>query len=155
VTHGLERSKRPDAEKLATIELQKTIQDAVLTGKGWDKINIPEPVRRQADTPWFQSLLAFDPARVMRDINQPMLIVHGELDTQVPPANADRLETLAKARKRSTPVEVVKVPGVNHLLVPATTGEFDEYAQLADRRVSPAVLNAIIGWLQRTTATAK
>jgi pimeloyl-ACP methyl ester carboxylesterase len=154
VTHGLERSNRPDAEKLATIELQKKIQDAVLTGKGWDKIDIPEPLRRQADTPWFQSFLAFDPARVMKDVNQPLLIVQGELDTQVPPSNADRLETLAKARKKAAALEVVKVPGVNHLLVPATTGEFDEYSQLADRRVSPAVLDAIVGWLQRTTATA-
>jgi hypothetical protein len=43
---------------------------------------------------------------------------------------------------------------VNHLLVPATTGEFDEYAQLADRNVSPAVLKATVDWLQRTTAAA-
>jgi uncharacterized protein len=155
VTHGLERSNRPEPEKLATLELQKKIQDAVLTGKGWDKIDIPEPLRRQADTPWFQSFLAFDPARMMKDVNQPLLIVQGELDTQVPPSNADRLETLAKARKKAAAVEVVKVPGVNHLLVPATTGEFDEYSQLPDRRVSPTVLNAIVGWLQRTTATAR
>jgi dipeptidyl aminopeptidase/acylaminoacyl peptidase len=31
----------------------------------------------------------------MRDVRQPVLIVHGELDTQVPAGNADRLEQLA------------------------------------------------------------
>jgi dipeptidyl aminopeptidase/acylaminoacyl peptidase len=88
----------------------------------------------------------------MRDINKPVLIVHGELDTQVPVSNADQLEALAKARKRAAPVEVVKVPGVNHLLVPAVTGEFEEYSQLTERQVSPAVITAISSWLQKTLA---
>ena len=81
----------------------------------------------------------------MSDIRQPILIVQGLLDTQVAPANADRLEQLAKARKRSAPVEVVKVPGVNHLLVPAVTGEVDEYSTLADKSVSPAVVRCDSG----------
>ena len=39
VTRALERSTRPDAEKEATLELQKQIQSAVLTGSGWDGID--------------------------------------------------------------------------------------------------------------------
>ena len=31
----------------------------------------------EADTPWFQSLLTFDPAKVVEDVRQPMLFVHG------------------------------------------------------------------------------
>ena len=85
----------------------------------------------------------------MKDVAQPLLIIHGERDTQVPPSSADRLEALAKARKKPAPVELVKIPGVNHLLVPATTGEVDEYGRLADRHVSPAVTTALVGWLQR------
>ena len=49
--------------------------------------------------------------------------MQGQLDTQVEPSNADRLEALARARKKAPPAEVIKVPGVNHLFVPATTGE--------------------------------
>ena len=104
--------------------------------------------------PWFQSFLAFDPAELMRDIRQPMLIVQGTLDTQVASSNADRLEELARARDRKVPVEVVKIPGVNHLLVPATTGEVDEYATLKDRQISPAVTTPIVDWLQTTFAAA-
>ena len=88
----------------------------------------------------------------MPNVRQPILIVQGMLDTQVSPQNADRLEALARARKKAAPVEVVRVPAVNHLLVPATTGEFDEYRTLADKRVSPAVTTAIITWLQKTFA---
>jgi pimeloyl-ACP methyl ester carboxylesterase len=152
VTHAQARTRRSDAEKQATIELQKKIQAAVLTGTGWDKIDIPTALRRQAETPWFQSFLAFDPAKVMKDIEQPILIVQGELDTQVPPSNADRLGELAKGRKKAGPADVVKIPGINHLLVPATTGEADEYGSLADQQVSPAITGTIASWLKKTLA---
>lgn len=145
VIRGLNRSTRTDAEHAEVIELQKRIQEAVLTGNGWDEI--PEQYRERADIPWFKSFLEFDPAELMKDIRQPLLIIQPMLDSQVDPANADRLAELARARRRSVPVEVVKLEGLNHLLVPATTGEFEEYASLGDERVSPMVARAIAGWL--------
>ena len=150
VTHGLERSNRSEAEKQSTIELQKQIQEAVVTGVGWDKVNVSPQIRRQADTPYFQSFLILDLSKAMKDLRQPILIVEGALDRQVPPANVERLEALAKGRKKATPVQVVEVPGTNHLLVPATTGELDEYGSLEDRTVSPAVTGALVDWLQKT-----
>ena len=56
------------------------------------------------------------------------------------PSNADKLEALARARRRNPPVEVVKVPGVNHLLVAAKTGAVDEYGTLEEKQVSPLVV---------------
>ena len=147
VTRALAQSNRPEAEKQATIELQKKIQTAVLTGNGWDEIS--PALRQQADIPWFRSFLAFDPVRIMRDVDQPILVVQPLLDAQVPPVNADRLEAAARARKKPAPVEVVRLPGLNHLLVPATTGEPAEYSALTDRNVSPAVAASIAGWLQK------
>jgi pimeloyl-ACP methyl ester carboxylesterase len=148
VSHDLDRSKRSDAERQATLELQKRIQEAVLTGKGWE--TLPPQLRKQADVPWFHSFLAFNPAKLMSDVKQSLLIVHGLLDTQVHPANADRLETMARARKNAGSVDVVKVPGVNHLLVPARTGEVDEYASLQDRQISASVTSPITEWLKKT-----
>ena len=40
--------------------------------------------------------------------------------------------------------------GINHLLVPATTGEVDEYAKLGNVQVSPQVTDAVVAWLQKT-----
>lgn len=148
---NLEQSKRSAAEKEAALALQKQIQTAVLTGSGWEGVS-PE-VRRQAETPWFQSVLSFDPARIMRNVNQPLLVLHGSLDTQVAPAQADNLEQLARARRRGT-VEVAKLPGINHLLVPAQTGSVDEYGTLADRTVSASVTSALASWLQKTMPAA-
>jgi hypothetical protein len=102
-----------------------------------------------ADVPAFQSFLAFDPAKPMEEVRQPISLSRNARYAGGA-SNADRLEQLAKARKRSAPVEVVKVPGVNHLLVPATTGEADEYAALPDKTISRAVSDPIAAWLQRT-----
>ena len=55
------------------------------------------------------------------------------------PPTPNGFEALATQRKNAPPVQVVKVPGVNHLLVPATTGEVDEYPTLKDKRVSAEV----------------
>jgi pimeloyl-ACP methyl ester carboxylesterase len=145
--HLLDRLKTPDADKQAKIALQTRINTAVLKGTGWD--DIPSELRSAADTPWFSSFLAFDPARIMRDVRQPILIVHGELDTQVRAHHADRLADLARARKRKVTVDVVRLPGVNHLLVPAKTGEADEYATLPEKKVASTATAAIAAWLAR------
>ena len=88
--------------------------------------------------------------RIYIAVAKPILIVHGERDRQIPPTSAERLETLARARKNSLPVEVARVADVNHLLVPAETGEVDEYERLPSRQVSPGVTAPIVAWLQRT-----
>jgi pimeloyl-ACP methyl ester carboxylesterase len=152
LNHALSRSNKTDADKQATVELQQKVQRAVLTGSGWE--DIPPAVRKQADTQWFQSYLAFDPAKVMPDVRQPILIVQSELDTQVEPPNGDRLATLAKGRKGASPVQLVKIPGINHLLVPATSGEVDEYGTLKDKRISPTVATTVASWLQKTFASS-
>lgn len=140
--------KTPDAERQAKTVLQQRIHAAV-TGTGtWE--GIPDDLRRQADTAWFQSFLTFDPARVMKDVRQPLLIVHGELDRQVPVAHAERLAVMARARKRNTGVDLAVVPGVNHLLATAKTGQMDEYASIEPKDVAPAVTGAMSTWLART-----
>jgi pimeloyl-ACP methyl ester carboxylesterase len=151
--HLLSRSSLPAEEKQAKIELQKRIHEAVLTGKGWDQV--PADLRRTVDTPWFQSLLTFDPARALKDVKQPLLFVHGALDKQVPVTHADRLADVARKESDSKSVEVVVIRGVNHLLVPATTGEVSEYGTLTDRNISTDVTSAINGWLTRTFAAIR
>jgi uncharacterized protein len=144
----LDRLKLPEAEKAQKIALQKQIQAAVVSGTGWE--SIPEEMRKLADTPIFRSQLLFNPAEIMPQIKQPVLIIQGDLDTQVPSHHADKLGDLARARKKGAgPVEVVHIPGVNHLLVPATTGEVAEYEHLKDRTITPKVATTIVDWLKK------
>jgi pimeloyl-ACP methyl ester carboxylesterase len=145
--HALIRAKESEASKQEKIALQTRLMDAVITGRGWE--TIPPELRKQADTLWFKSWLSFDPAEAMRKTNQPVFIVQGALDSQIPPSHADALEALANKRggKPSVATRKLVVPGVNHLLVPATSGEVDEYATLPDKTVSAAITDALIAWL--------
>ncbi len=146
--HLLARSTFSEEERKEKIALQHKIHAAVLTGKGWD--DLPANIRKAAESPWFQSFLVFDPAKVMKNIRQPILIVQGSLDTQVAPYHARRLADLARARKKAGPVEVKVIDGINHLLVPAETGEFDEYPDLKEKKVSRKVIDTIVEWLRTT-----
>ena len=146
--HALDRTVDSLVERHAKIDLQRKIHQAVISGQGWD--DIPADLRRQADTPWFRSFLTFDPADAMRNVRQPIIIVQGELDRQVPPYHADQLVELARTRNRDVSADAVLLDGINHLLVPATTGEVDEYTRLAGETVSPELVSAIIDWLSRT-----
>lgn len=141
---GLSRMNLSDADRQAKIDLQKRIHDAVLTNSGWDAL--PQDVRRAADNAWFRSFLAFDPAKVLPSVKQPLLVLHGELDRQVVISQGERLAALANARKDARATELVRLASVNHLLTMAVTGEVDEYPKLADKQVSADVSAAIARW---------
>lgn len=146
--HVLDRMDLAPSDRVARLELQRRINAAVMTGKGWE--SIPPDVRKQADTPWFQSFLTFDPARVVRDVRQPVLFVHGELDAEVPVSHVERLAEVAQRDSRSRSVAVVTVRGVNHLLTPAVTGDVAEYSTLTNRSVSADVTKTIGDWVTKT-----
>ena len=145
----LGKMNMPEAERAQRIELQKRIQAAVLGEGTWD--GIPEPLKQQAETAWFQSFLRFTPESVMSRVKQPMLILHGEIDRQVPVHHADRLAELARARRKGSAetVDVVKLEGVNHLLVKGKTGDLEEYGSLSRQGIDARVVTAVVDWLAR------
>jgi dienelactone hydrolase len=145
---ALDATTLPQAERDKRIALQRQVQQAVLTGKGWE--GVPPNLRRDADTPWFQSLLAYDPVKVVGNVRQPLLVVHGEIDREIPVAHAERLATMAREKGKSDAIDIVIVRGVNHLLVPAVSGATSEYGTLTDRNVSKDVTKAVTDWLART-----
>ena len=145
---ALDRSSDSADEKRAKIQVQNRILDAVVKGQGWE--GIPPALQKAADTLMFKSWIEFDPAAAMKKADQPILILHGTLDTEMAPQNADRLEALALGRKRKAAplTKKVLIPGVNHLLVPATTGEVAEYASLPVKTISPVVATSLVEWLR-------
>jgi pimeloyl-ACP methyl ester carboxylesterase len=142
---SLDRLKVPEGERPSKIDLQKKIVDAAITGQGWDAL--PPEIRARADSPWYKSLLTFDPAAIMAKIKQPVLIIQGELDKEMPPHHGKRLAEAANSRKKVAPASLVSLPGLNHLLVPAKTGETSEYLLLPEKRISPEVARSIAEWL--------
>jgi pimeloyl-ACP methyl ester carboxylesterase len=142
-----ERSGTSAAAQQAAVEQQKQILQAVITGKGWEALT-PD-LRRRVDTPLYKSFLSFDPAQVLLRLRQPMLIVQPDLDREVPPYHGEQLAQLARSRSRARGTEFVHLPGLNHLLTRANTGEVNEYGTLAERTVSPAAILEISSWLKK------
>jgi hypothetical protein len=145
---ALARLGVPEAERTDRIALQTRLNEATVTGRGWE--TLPSDLRERADTQWFRSWLLFDPARTLEDVRQPVLILHGALDTETPPEHADRLQQLSETSRRVPPTHTRKVivSGANHFFVSATTGRVDEYATLSSRTLAPEVGDALIGWLK-------
>jgi hypothetical protein len=150
--HLLDRMPIPEEEKRNRVAMQEQIQAAAVSGQGWEAV--PAAYRRQADTAWFRSFLAFDPAKVMPKLPQPVVVVQGDRDRQVSVRHAYALLELAKARKDGRGQALYMIEGVNHLLVPAPTGEVDEYATLPDKTVSAKLLDALTAWLKDTLHVA-
>jgi uncharacterized protein len=142
----LDRLSIPEDEKQNRIALQQRIQVAVATGQGWE--TIPLAYRRQAETAWFRSFLAFRPAEIMPKVEQPLAVLQGDRDRQVGVRHAQLLMELANRRKRNPGADLLMFDGLNHLLVPATTGDVEEYPALPDKNVSVKVLNTLTTWLK-------
>jgi fermentation-respiration switch protein FrsA (DUF1100 family) len=146
----LDRMKVDPAERAAKIALQKKVMDATLRGTGWD--GVPEELRAAAESAWFRSFLAFDPSKAVENVDQPLLVIRAERDAQVPMHHGETLAALANARKGRPATELVTLAGANHLLVPAKTGEVDEYPSLAGARIVPELGQAIARFLNAAFA---
>ena len=83
----------------------------------------------------------------MTRVKQPILVLQGDLDVQVKPYHADRLGELGNARKKSGSTEVKHLPTLNHLFVPAKTGESPRTPTLEAKAISPEVADAIAAWV--------
>ena len=145
----LRRTGATGDQRQERIELQTRIHRAVLGGGGWE--GIPDELRRQADTPLFRSFLAFDPTDVLRRVRQPLLLIQGALDRQVPPYHAQLLERVARLRgRRESTVELATLEGVNHLLLPVATGAAAENAPAPVGEITPRIAEVLIDWIDRT-----
>ena len=143
-----ERSETTPAAQEQAVAQQKQILQAVVTGKDWDALS--PAIRRRVDTPMYRSFLLFDPAQAIARTRQPLLVVHADLDKEVPPYHGEQLAQLARSRIKAAGTDFVHLAGLNHLLARAGTGLVSEYGTLAERNVSPAAVLEISAWLKKT-----
>lgn len=99
-------------------------------------------------TPWFRSLLAYDPVPALQAVRQPILVLNGERDLQVPAAMS--LPPIRTALQANPHAVIREMPGLNHLFQTAKTGGIGEYAEI-EESFAPAALDAIGGWIKTTT----
>ena len=121
------------------------------------KIIKEEPVDKEAEEKlkpqiepqlkWLQSFVNHDPLSVLDKIDAAVLIINGGKDKQVFPEHAKMLHRRLKKLKIKTTLKIF--PDLNHLLIPAETGAYAEYARISmeGQRVSEKLLDYLSGWL--------
>ena len=101
---------------------------------------------------WLGFFLAYDPATAARQVRTPVLIVQGETDRQVPPAQAQLLANAFRSGGNRD-VTVRMFPATDHLFLADSSGAFADatgalrYTKLPSLRVRPEVLGTIADWL--------
>ncbi len=97
-------------------------------------------------SPWFRYYLDYDPGKVLKKVTCPVLAVNGEKDVQVTPK--ENLEAIGRALKTggNKNYTVQELPGLNHLLQTAETGNISEYGKI-EETMSPTALQIIGDWI--------
>lgn len=94
-----------------------------------------------ATDPWMRIWFSLDPRAIAHAVHQPVLLLHGENDRQVPVEQSDELAAaLHDAR-------TVRLPHTNHLLLDDFDGDPRGYVRLTARRVEGDILRALVAFL--------
>ncbi len=101
-------------------------------------------------TPWIRFLVSYDPEKDLSKVKCPVLAINGEKDTQV-----NAIENLGAIKRILTAsgnkhFEVKALPGLNHLLQTANTGQVSEYAEISET-MSPVAMKTISDWIKLQT----
>lgn len=138
----------PEEEKAARrAENEKMIRTVV---EGGDTTRLPQLLRHA----WTKAFLTYDPLPTIRKVRQPVLILQGALDRQV---TADQATMLEQALQSSGNKDVTTrvFPTLNHLFLPAKTGEPSEYSMLETKVLGDDLLNVLSEWLQSKLKMSK
>jgi pimeloyl-ACP methyl ester carboxylesterase len=99
---------------------------------------------------WMRFFISYKPEKDLAKVTCSVLAVNGTKDTQV-----DAASNLAKIREVLTKsgnkhFETKALPGLNHLLQTAGTGDLSEYEKI-DETMSPVAMNIICSWIKIQT----
>lgn len=103
---------------------------------------------KQFSTPWFHAFIRHEPAPALRAIRQPILVMNGELDLQVPAALD--LAAISTALEGNPRAVIKELPRLNHLFQTAKTGAGTEYYGI-EETFAPVALDTVSDWIRATT----
>jgi len=108
-------------------------------------VTTPMPANvKVAASPWLRYFIAYDPLPTLAKVRCPVLAINGSKDLQVlPEAN---LAGIKAGLGHNPDVTVIELPGLNHLLQTADTGQVSEYATI-EETVSPLALKTVGDWM--------
>lgn len=110
-------------------------------------------VKQQADqlviaysSPQTKSLLFYDPAQDLKELEVPVLVLFGEKDTQVT-ISLNRKPIENALDEAGVSYEVAVIQDANHLFQKANSGQVSEYTML-EKNFTDGFLDKITGWIK-------
>lgn len=124
----------------------KVLQDEL--GQAMDGEKYLSSIYKALSSPWMKTFLVLEPAKYLRNVKQPILVMNGTLDQQVDIGlNIPTIkESLKFAENDKVTYEMIE--GVNHLFQTAPTGAVSEYSSI-EETISPKVLLLIRDWVKK------
>lgn len=112
--------------------------------------NILRLYNQMYNSAWLKFFITYNPEPDLSHVKCAVLAINGDKDTQV--NAAENLDVIRRVLTKSgnKDFEVKALPGLNHLLQTANTGEFSEYEQI-DETMSPMAMAVISDWIRRHT----
>ena len=95
-------------------------------------------------SPWYRTLLNDDPLIALQRLTTPTLVIAGSKDLQVLPDRT--LPLIRRALAGNKMAKIVELPGLNHLLQPATNGSPSEYGTIT-MSVAPEARDLLTEWV--------
>ena len=99
----------------------------------------------QLTSPWYRSLLTFDPQAELGKVSCPTLLLHGTEDAQVPPAT--NLSLLEKGLKANKHVSTQRLEGLNHDFLAPASAQALAAGTVQEARASDDALDAVREWM--------
>jgi len=129
-------------------QTQKTLD--ALNIHDYSMPNILKLYNGMYDSGWLHFFITYNAEADLSKVKCSVLAVNGDKDTQVNAAeNLGKIkEVLTKSGNKH--FEVKALPGLNHLLQTATTGEVSEYEKIPET-MSPAAMKIISDWIKLHT----
>jgi uncharacterized protein len=111
---------------------------------------IMEAQIKRCNSKWLRYYLTCDPATSLKQLRIPVLVINGELDSQVSPEQnlPVAAKILEEAGNRN--YKIIKFPKLNHFFQTCETGSVLEYGKI-EETIAPAVLDTLSDWILETT----
>ncbi|MDR3623510.1 MAG: alpha/beta fold hydrolase [Chlamydiales bacterium] len=109
-----------------------------------------EAQMKRCNSRWFRYYLTYDPITSLKHLKIPILVINGELDSQVSPKQ--NLPVIAKILEGTgnRNYRIIEFPKLNHFFQTCETGSVLEYG-IIEETIAPVVLNTVSDWILETT----
>lgn len=113
--------------------------------------DVMEAQMKRCNSKWFRYYLTYDPITSLKHLKIPVLVINGELDSQVLPKQ--NLPVIAKILEKSgnRNYRIIEFPKLNHMFQTCETGSILEYGKI-EETIAPVVLDTLSDWILETTA---